>query len=163
MFQNISQGASVSILYRNEPRIVTGKVVSVNTHMPAYNPNQPMAMFNGLVTDITVQAGNETIPFAGLPANAVIADFPGKGMFLALDESAVYREVDTAIAAFEQDLATVPAKQKQLEGYKALRMEKNPEVKREAQREKELAEIRGQLSEMRQMLSAIYGTKPKEE
>ena len=162
MFQSLSQGASVSILYRNEPRIVTGKVMSANTHMPAYNPNQPMAMFNGLVTNINVQVGNETIPFAGLPANAVVADFPSKGLFLSIDEAAAYREVDTAINAFEQDLATVPAKQKLLEGYKQLRMEKNPEVKRDALREKEMAELKGQISEMRQMLSAVLGTKQKE-
>lgn len=163
MFQSLTQGASVSILYRNEPRIVTGKITSVNTHMPTYNPNQPMAMFNGLVTDINVQVGNETIPFSGLPANAVVADFPSRGMFLAIDESAAYREVDTAINAFEQDLATVPAKQKQLEGYRQLRMEKNPDVKREVQREKEMSELKGQLLEMRQMLSALIGTKQKEE
>lgn len=159
MFQSVSQGASVSILYRNEPRIVTGKVVSVNTHVPTYNPNQPMSMFNGLVTDISAQVGNETIPFAGLPANAVVADFPGKGMFLALDSTSIYREVDTAIEAFEQDLATVPAKTKLLEGYKQLRAEKNPE----AQREKELSELRGQLDEMKRMLSAVLDSKPKED
>ena len=159
MFQSVSQGASVSILYRNEPRIVTGKVVSVNTHVPTYNPNQPMSMFNGLVTDISVQVGNETIPFAGLPANAVVADFPGKGMFLALDSTSIYREVDTAIEAFEQDLATVPAKTKLLEGYKQLRAEKNPE----AQREKELSELRGQLDEMKRMLSAVLDKNQKEE
>lgn len=138
---------------------MTGKVVSVNTHVPTYNPNQPMSMFNGLVTDISVQVGNETIPFAGLPANAVVADFPGKGMFLALDSTSIYREVDTAIEAFEQDLATVPAKTKLLEGYKQLRAEKNPE----AQREKELSELRGQLDEMKRMLSAVLDSKQKEE
>ena len=120
-------------------------------------------MFNGLVTDLNVQVGNDTIPFAGLPANAVVADFPAKGLFLAIDESAAYREVDTAINAFEQDLATVPAKQKLLEGYKQLRIEKNPDVKREAQREREMAELKGQITEMRQMLSAVLGTKSKEE
>ena len=160
----MTPGASVTIFYRNEPpRIVTGKVVSANTHMPAYNPNQPMAMFNGLVTDITVQVGNESIPFVGLPANGVVADFPAKGMFLAIEESAAYREVDTAINAFEQDLATVPAKEKLLEGYRTIRMEKNPEVKREAQRDKEMSELRGQLDEMKRMLSEVLGTKPKEE
>ena len=163
MFQGLSQGASVSILYRNEPRIVSGKVLSTNTHMPAYNPNQPMSVFNGPVTDITVQVGNETIPFAGLPANGVVADFPNKGMFLAIDSAAAYREVDTAIEAFEQDLATVPAKTKLLEGYKALRIEKNPDAKRDAQREKELNDLRGEISELKQMLSAALGTKPKEE
>lgn len=163
MFQSLSQGSSVSILYRNEPRIETGKVVAVNTHMPTYNPNQPMSLFNGLVTDITVQIGNETIPFAGLPANAVVADFPSKGMFLSIDGAAAYREVDTAIDAFEKDLATVPAKEKLLEGYKRLRLEKNPDVRRDVQREKELADIRGELSEMKQMISAMLGTKTKEE
>ena len=158
----MTQGASVSILYRNEPRIVTGKVVSANTHMPTYNPNQPMAMFNGLVTDITVQVGNETIPFAGLPANAVVANFQDKGLFLAEDESAVFREVDNAVATIEQDLSTVPTKQKMLEGYKRLRQEKNPEAKRDAQREREMSELRGEISEMRQMLSAFIGTKKKE-
>lgn len=159
----MTQGASVSILYRNDPRIVTGKVVAANTHMPSYNPQQPMAMFNGLVTDITVQVGNETIPFAGLPANAVVANFQDKGLFLAEDESAVFREVDNAVATIEQDLSTVPAKQKMLEGYKRLREEKNPDAKRDAQREREMSELRGEISEMRQMLSAFLGTKPKEE
>ena len=159
----MTQGASVSILYRNDPRIVTGKVVAVNTHMPTYNPNQPMAMFNGLVTDLSVQVGNETIPFAGLPANAVVANFPEKGLFLAEDESAVFREVDNAVSTIEQDLSTVPAKQKLLEGYKLLRQEKNPEAKRDAQREREMSELRGEISEMRQLLSALVGTKQKEE
>ena len=160
MFQNLTQGASVTIFFRNEPpRIETAKVVSINTHMPGYNPNQPMAMFNGLVTDITVQIGNETIPFAGLPANGVVADFPSKGMYLSVDSSAAYRELDSAINAFEQDLATVPSKQKLLEGYKSLRVKNNPE----AQREKEMSEMRGQLNEMQRMLSEILGTKPKED
>lgn len=163
MFQNMTQGASVSILYRNDPRIVTGKVVAVNTHMPTYNPNQPMAMFNGLVTDLSIQVGNETIPFAGLPANAVVANFPEKGLFLAEDESAVFREVDNAVSTIEQDLSTVPAKQKLLEGYKLLRQEKNPEAKRDAQREREMSELRGEISEMRKLLSALVGTKQKEE
>lgn len=159
MFQSLSQGASVTIFYRNDPpRIETGKVVSINTHMPAYNPNQPMAMFNGLVTDITVQVGSETIPFAGLPANGVVADFPSKGMYLAVDSAAAYRELDSAINAFEQDLATVPSKQKLLEGYKNIRVKNNPE----AQREKEMSEMRGQLNEMQRMLSEILGTKTKE-
>ena len=160
MFQNLTQGASVTIFFRNEPpRIETAKVVSINTHMPGYNPSQPMAMFNGLVTDITVQIGNETIPFAGLPANGVVADFPSKGMYLSVDSSAAYRELDSAINAFEQDLATVPSKQKLLEGYKSLRVKNNPE----AQREKEMSEMRGQLNEMQRMLSEILGTKVKEE
>lgn len=159
MFQGLTQGASVSILYRNEPRIETGKVVSVSTHMPTYNPSQPMAIFNGYVTDLAVQVGSDTISFAGLPANGVVADIPAKGIYLAIDSAAVYREVDTAIKAIEQDLATVPTKNKLLDGYRSLRMETNPE----AQREKEMSDLRGELSEMKRMLSAVLDSKNKEE
>lgn len=130
----------------------------MNTHVPVYNPNQPMSVFNGLVTDITVQVGNDTIPFAGLPANGVIANFQDKGMFLSTDTSAVLREIDNAVIALEQDLATVPEKQKLLDGYKTLRQETNPD----AAKEKELADMRSELSEMKQMLSALIGTKEKE-
>ena len=162
MFQGLTQGASVSILYRNEPRIVKGKVLSVNTHMPTYNPNQPMSVFNGLVTDITVQVGNDTIPFAGLPSNGVVANFQDKGMFLSTDQNAVFREVDNAVEALEQDLKTVPAKEKLLEGYKTLRTEKNPDAKREAVREKEMADMRGEISDLKRMLSEFLGNKQKE-
>ena len=158
MFQSLTQGASVSILYRNEPRILTGKVLSVNTHVPVYNPSQPMSVFNGLVTDITVQVGNDTIPFAGLPTNGVVANFQDKGMFLSTDAAAVLREIDNAVIALEQDLATVPEKQKLLDGYKTLRQESNPD----AAKEKELADMRNELLEMKQMLSALIGTKEKE-
>lgn len=159
MFQGLTQGSSVSILYRNEPRIETGKVISATTHVPQYNPSQPLSVFNGYVTDLTVQVGNETLPFVGLPANGVVMDFPSKGVFLAIDSAAAYKEVDTAIAALEQDLATVPAKTQQLEGYKSLRAKGNPE----AQREKELLDLRGEISELKRMLSAALDSKPKTE
>ena len=162
MFQSLTQGSSVSILYRNEPRIVTGKVLSANTHIPTYIPNQPMSVFNGLVTDITVQVGNDTIPFAGLPSNGVVANFQDKGLFLSTDPSAVFREVDNAVAALEQDLQTVPAKEKLLEGYKTLRTEANPEARRDAAREKEMADMRGELSDLKRMLSAFLETKQTE-
>lgn len=130
--------------------------------MPTFNANQPMTMFNGLVTDISVQVGNDTIPFAGLPANGVVANFPDKGMFIAEDSAAVFREVENAVKAIEQDLATVPAKKKMLEGYRQIRQESDPDAKRDALREKEMADLKEELAEMRKMLSAALGTKSKE-
>lgn len=101
MFQNLTQGAIVTILYKNVPRVVDGRVISVNTHMPTYNPQQPMSLMGGPVTDITVQVDTETIPFAGLPANGVVANFPDKSMFLSTDRSAVLREVEVNKSALK--------------------------------------------------------------
>jgi hypothetical protein len=108
MFQALTQGSTVSILYKNIPKVADGRVISVNTHMPVYNPQQPLSMMNGPVTDITVQVADETIPFAGLPANGIVANFPEKNLFLSTDKTAIVREVEMTADSFRQDLKAVP-------------------------------------------------------
>ena len=163
MFQGLTQGATISVLYKNIPRVADGRVISVNTHMPAYNPQQPMAMMNGPVTDITVQVGDDTIPFAGLPANGVVANFPEKGLFLATDRSAILREIEAMASASRQVLASVPDHQKMVAACEDLIVQLNPERKKEAQQAQELSDLRGQVAELKTMLSAFLGTKSKEE
>lgn len=154
MFQNMTQGSAITILYKNTPRVVDGRVVSVNTHMPTYNPQQPMAMMNGPVTDITVQAGNDTIPFVGLPANGVVANFPDKGMFIATERSAIVREVESMATASKQVLESVPAHQKMVQDCEALLVELNPDRKKEAQQAQEMNAMRGEIAELKKLLLA---------
>lgn len=170
MFQALSQGAIISLFYKNEPRVVDGRVISVNTHMPTYNPNQPMAMLNGPVTDITVQVGNDTIPFAGLPANGVVANFPDKGLFISDDRNIVNREMESMATALEQDLEQVPAKQKMLSSLRDLIQQSNPEKQFQVKQAQEIeilktqfATMNGKFDQMVELLSAKLGDiKPKE-
>jgi len=153
----------ITVLYKNVPRVADGRVLSVNTHMPTYNPQQPMAMMNGPVTDITVQIGNDTVPFVGLPANGVIANFQDKGIFLSTDKSAVVREVEAMANASRQILESVPAQQKMVKDCEALLLELNPERKKEAQQAEEMNAMRGELAEMKKLLLASLGqSKPTE-
>ena len=163
MFQGLTQGATIPVLYRNIPKVADGRVVSVNTHAPTFNPQQPMAIMNGPVTDITVQIGNDTIPFVGLPPNGVVANFPDKGLFISTDRGAVLREIEGMAAASRQVLESVPAHQKMVKDCEDLILSLNPERKKEAQQAQELSDLRGQLDELKTMLSAFLGTKPKEE
>ena len=162
MFQSLSQGATISLLYRNIPKVVDARVVAINTHLPQYNPQQPLAMMNGPVTDITVQIGNETIPFAGLPASGVVANFPDKGYFLAIDKSAVFRELEAMVAASKQVLESVPAHKKIVTDCEALLLELNPEKKKEVQQTQELSSIRSEMAELKKLLLDSLGTKQKE-
>lgn len=162
MFQGLTQGATVQVLYRNIPRVADGRVISISTHMPTFNPQQPMAMMNGPVTDITVQIGNETIPFAGLPANGVVANFPEKGLFLATDRSAVLREVEAMAAASRQVLESVPAHQKMVSDCEALLLELNPELKKDAEQTREMASLRNEVAELRDLLRAALEQTKKE-
>lgn len=168
MFQNISQGATIYVLYRNEPRVAEGRVVSVNTHMPTYNPNQPMSILNGLVTDISVQIGNDTLPFIGLPANGVLANFQDKGLFISLDKSSVLREIETMMAASKQVIEQIPVHQKMIKECDRLLLELQPERRKEAQTEKDIENLKTQLDtmsskfdQMVEMLSVKFGNVEK--
>lgn len=148
MFQGLSQGAIIPILFKNEPRVADGKILSVNTHMPVYNPGQPMGILNGPVTDITVQVGNDTIPFAGLPANGVVANFPDRGIFLATDKSAVLREIESMLSASKQAIEQMPAHQRMVKSCEDLILQLNPDLKKEAQQAKDIESLREKMSEM---------------
>jgi len=163
MFQGLSQGATLYILYKNEPRMEKGRVLSVNTHLPQFNPAQPQAMFSGMVTDLTVAVGNETIPFAGLPATASVANFPDKGMFVGEEQGMVVNEL-TAMRDNSQRIVDSYETHKALrDKCDALLLSLNPDKQKEIQSAKEMEALRGQLAEMKRMLSAALGSKTKEE
>ena len=128
--------------------------MSVNTHLPNYNPQQPLAMMNGPVTDITVQVGEETIPFASLPANGVVANFPEKGYFLSTDKSAVIREVEAMASASRQILQSIPAHEQMVRDCEALLLDLNPDKKKEAEQTKEMNALRGEIEELKSLLRA---------
>jgi len=163
MFQGLTQGATLYVLYKNEPRMEKGRVVSVNTHLPQFNPSQPQAMFGGMVTDLTVAVGSDTIPFAGLPATASVANFPDKGIFVSEDQGLVVNELTSMRDNSQRIVDSYDAHKALRDKCDALLLSLNPERQKEMRNEKEMAELKGELAEMRRMLSAVLGTKTKEE
>lgn len=163
MFQGLSQGATLYIFYKNDPRIERGRVISSNTHLPQFNPSQPQTMFNGMVTDVTVSVGNDTIPFAGLPANASVANFPEKGIFISEDQALVINELTSMRDNSQRIVDSYDAHKALCAKCDALLLSFNPEKQREVQREKEMSDLRGELAEMKSMLSAFLGAKKSEE
>lgn len=163
MFQALSQGATLYILYKNEPRMEKGRVLSLNTHVPQFNPAQPQSMFSGMVTDMTVAVGNETIPFAGLPATASVANFPDRGMFVSEDQGMVVNEITAMRDNSQRIVDSYDAHKALRDKCDALLLSLNPDKQKEMQSAKDVAELKGELAEMKRMLSAVLGTQSKEE
>ena len=159
----MTQGATLFILHKNEPKVDVGRVVSVNTHLPQYNPNQPQAMFNGMVTDLTVSVGSDTIPFLGLPASASTANFADKGLFISEDQGLVVNEITTLRDNSKRIIDSYETNKDLFEKYEALLISLNPDKQREVKSAKELAALKDELSEMKRMLSVVLGSKTKEE
>lgn len=162
MFQGLPQGATLWILHKNEPKVEKGRVVSVNTHLPQFNPSQPQAMFGGMVTDLTVSVGSETIPFAGLPANASVANFPDRGLFVSEDQGMVITELTAMRDNSQRIVDSYDAHKALRDKCDSLLVDLNPERQKELAQAKEMSDIRGQLDEMKRMLSAVLETKSKE-
>ena len=163
MFQGLNQGATLWILYKNEPRVEKGRVISLNTHVPQFNPAQPQAMFGGMVTDLTVSVGSETIPFAGLPATASVANFPEKGMYVSEDQGMVINELTAMRDNSQRVVDSYDAHKSLRDKCDALLLSLNPEKQKEMQNAKDVAELKGELADLKRMLSAVLGTKSKEE
>ena len=163
MFQGLSQGATLYILYKNEPRLEKGRIVSVNTHLPQYNPAQPQALFGGMVTDLTVSVGSDTIPFAGLPASASVANFPDKGIFISEDQGLVVNELTSIRDNAQRIVDSYDAHRELRDRCDELLLSLNPERKKEARAEAEMAALKGELADLKRMLSAALGTKSKED
>lgn len=163
MFQSIQQGATLYILYKNEPRIERGRVVTLNTHLPQFNPSQPQAMFSGMVTDLNVAVGSETINLAGLPATASVANFPDKGMFVSEDQGMVLNELTVMRDNSQRVIDSYEAHKTLRDKCDELLLSLNPDKQKELQNAKDVAELKDELAEMKRMLSAVLGTKSKEE
>jgi len=163
MFQSLSQGALIYILHKNEMTVDTGRIVSVNTHLPQYNPAQPQAMLNGMVTDLTISVGNETLPVAGVPATASVANFSDKGLFISEDKNLIVSEVISIRDNHQRIVDGYEPSREMVSKCESLLLTLNPEKQKEVQNAKEMAELRGQISELKNMLSAVLGTKSKEE
>lgn len=162
MFQSLSQGATLYILYKNEPRVEKSRVLSLNTHVPQFNPAQPQAMFNGMVTDITVSVGNETIPFAGLPATASVANFPDKGMYVSEDQGMIVNELTAMRDNSQRIVDSYEAHKSMRDKCDALLLSLNPEKQTQLQNAKDVAELKGELADVKRMLAAILGAKKED-
>ncbi len=163
MFQGIQQGTSLYILYRNEPRVVSGNIVNVTgPKPPKASQGNPMAAFGGLVMEATVSTGNDTTSFE-IPVNATTANYPDKGIFISTDRTAVVREVESMANMSKQILSQVPMHQKMVTECDNLLLELNPEKQKEVQTAKEMADLKGELADMKRMLSAFLANKDKKE
>lgn len=159
MFQGLTQGASLYILYRNEPKVESVRVLAVNTHLPQYNPTQPQAILNGMVTDVTVSVGNETIPFVGLPANASVANFPDKGVFISEDKSLLVNEIATMQENSKRIIDSYDMHKDLYAKYSDLLDTLSPERAQESQ----IVSLKNEIAELKSLLSAALESKSKED
>ena len=120
-------------------------------------------MLGGMVTDVTVSVGSNTIPFAGLPATASVANFPDKGMFVSEDQGLIVNELTAMRDNSQRVVESYDAHKALRDKCDSLLLSLNPEKQKEMQNAKDVAELKGELADLKRMLSAFLGQNNKEE
>ena len=163
MLSGLRNGTPVFVLYKNEPRLTTGKVVSVSNQYPQFNPQQPLAIGQGPVVEMTVEIDGKNETFPRIPLSSSIAEFPDKGIVLSETKDGITNEIRTIRAASETALSQIDAHRQLIESCDKLLLELNPEQGEIAALKSQVAEMSTQLAALAGMLSKSFDKKPKEE
>ena len=157
MLSGLRTGTPVYILYKNEPRFASGKVVSVSNQYPQFNLQQPLMPSNGPVVDMTIEVDGRTESYPRIPLNSAIAEFPDKGVVISETRDGIINEVNAIRGASESAINQVEAHKRVIEACDKLLLDLNPQLKREQEQANEIATLKQQLSGMSDQIAALTG------
>lgn len=160
MFQSIRQGQQFFILHKGEnPRCDVGTVVSVSNPVPKYQNGYtayPLPQ-NEMVVDVKVKVGDDTLDFQKLPANLSIADFSQVGGNVVVSESkdAINAEIEAMKISSVRVVESVEYHQKVIKSCDEMLTALNPAFAEKAQQDKEMKELKGELSQIKDILAQL--------
>ncbi len=163
MFQSLRQGATVYILHKNDvPKLEFGEVISVGIPTPqlcaSYQQNgQFLPQHN--VVDLKVNVNGQTIDLQKLPAENVIADFGTNGMVVSMSKDAILTEIATIRNNSQRVIDSLEHHKQNILSCSKLIEDLNPEVKKAAQRDKEIDGLKNEISELKQMIEQLIPKK----
>lgn len=163
MFGNLRGSAPLFVLHKQDPRVEIGEVISVSQPQPQYN----VAYQNGLMqqpkmcVDVRIKVGDQTIDLQKLPSDQSIADC--NGMVVSETKDAIINEVAAMSKISQSVLDSMDRHKDIVERCNQLLEELNPEVKREAERTKEMNDLRNEVADLKDMLAQLLNSNKKGE
>lgn len=157
MLSGLRPGTPVFVLYKNEPRFATAKVVSISNQYPQYNFQQPLNTGNGPVIDLVLEIDGKTETFARIPLNSSIAEFPDKGVIISETRDGIVNEVNVIRSASQTAIEQVDAHKRIISACDQLLCDLNPQLKHEQEQAGKIARLEEQLAGMSDQIAALTG------
>lgn len=162
MFSTLRTGTPIYLLHKQEPRLEMAEVVSHSEPMPIYPNSYPTGLMpQKMSVDVDVRINGQDVKLQKLPSDAVIADC--NGMVVAETKDAIINEVMAMSKCSQAIIDSIEHHKDVLERCSAIIEELSPEAKREAERNKEIENLKGEIGELKGMLSQLLTKKKKEE
>ena len=150
MFSNLSQNSILYILdLRSNPKVLSGPVERISIPRPKYNtfnPNMEM------VVDIVANINGERREFKGVPNNA-IADFGEDAFVLAENKDTLNSYVHSMLQNSKNIVNSVEKHQNLISQYEEAIQELNPDIKANMEKDKAIQDLKGEISELKQMIA----------
>ena len=170
MLSGLRPGTPVYVLYKNEPRFATAKVVSISNQYPQFNYQQPLNPGQNVAVDIAIEVNGKTETYQRIPLNSTIAEFPDKGVLISETREGIINEVNAIRGTSQAALEQVEAHKRVIASCDQLLFDLNPQLRKDQEQAEEIATLKQQLAGMSDqiaaltgMLSKSLGKKPKEE
>lgn len=157
MLGTLKTGSLLYVLSKGEnPSLNIGQVLNVSAPRPKVsgqflpNPMQPE-----MVVDINVKVGDDTKTFANVSANLNLVDTGDGGYVISDDKNAITNEVERLGALSQNALDAVAYHKRMVAACKQMMLSLNPSLKKENERDEEIANLRKDFSEMKEMMAGF--------
>lgn len=157
MLSGLRPGTPVYVLYKNEPRFATAKVVSVSNQYPQFNFQQPLNPGQNVAVDIAIEVNGKTETYQRIPLNSTIAEFPDKGVLVSETRDGIINEVNAIRGASQAALEQVEAHKRVIASCDQLLFDLNPQLRKDQEQATEIANLKQQLAGMSDQIAALTG------
>lgn len=162
MFQTLRVNSPIYILHKEgTPYVETGAVVSVSNPIPKFPiPNNPMQPFGSaeMVVDVVANVNGQQMTFQKLSANKDIEDSTINKLTIASNRDAMNAEVSALKQRSIDHINSVEYHQNVIVGCDKILESLNPEFGEKVRRDKEIADLRGQVAEMSNAFRELMAT-----
>ena len=159
MFQPLRVNSPNYILHKEgTPYVEQGMVVSVSNPMPKFPmPNTPMQPFGQteMAVDVVANVNGQQMTFQKLSANKDIEDALINKLTIATNRDAMNAEVAALKQRSIDHINSVEYHQNVILGCDKILETLNPEFGEKVRRDKEIADLRGQVAELSGMLREL--------
>lgn len=155
MFQSLRIGTPLYVLHKNDPKLEVGEVTYVSQPVnqfgqPVYGNAQPATV------DVRIQCGDQPIELKKLPATLNIADY-GNGLVVSESREAIGNEVVVLRQNSQRILESTDQHKAVVAKCDELLKELNPQVRQEAERQKEIESLGHRVGGLEESLERIEG------
>ena len=159
MFQTLRVNSPIYILHKEgAPYVEQGVVVSVSNPIHKFPmPNTPMQHFGQaeMVVDVVANVNGQQMTFQKLSANKDIEDSLINKLTIATNRDAMNAEVSALKQRSIDHINSVDYHQSVILGCDKILETLNPEFGEKVRRDKEIADLRGQVAELSGMLREL--------